>query len=90
VYQTPAAKPQQAIPSSYMQPNIVAKQPVSQRDKSDLLSNGMFDMKEYEKKVVALKKEEAPKEIAKPRPQSNIGNYNRPQVVLHPDIAKKP
>jgi hypothetical protein len=56
VYQTPAAKPQQAIPSSYMQPNIIAKQPVSQRDKSDLLSNGMFDMKEYEKKVVALKK----------------------------------
>jgi hypothetical protein len=52
-----------------MQPNIIAKQPVSQRDKSDLLSNGMFDMKDYEKKVVALKKqEEAPKEIMKPRP----------------------
>jgi hypothetical protein len=39
-----------------MQPNIIAKQPASQRDKNDLLSNGMFDMKEYEKKVVALKK----------------------------------
>jgi len=91
VYQTPAAKPQPAIPASYMQPNIITKQPASQRDKSDLLSNGMFDMKDYEKKVVALKKqEEAPKEIMKPRPQSNIGNYNRPQVVLHPDIVKRP
>jgi hypothetical protein len=75
-----------------MQPNNVKQQaPISQRDKSDLLSNNMFDIKEYEKKVVALKKqEELPKEIAKPRPQSNIGNINRPQVVLHPDIAKKP
>ena len=57
MYQTPASKPQQPIiPSSYMQANIAAKQPVSQRDKSELLSNGMFDIKDYEKKVVALKK----------------------------------
>ena len=33
------------------------------------MNNNLIDMKEYEKKVVALKKqEEAPKEIAKPRP----------------------
>jgi hypothetical protein len=51
----------------------------------------MFDIKDYEKKVVALKKqEEPPKEIVKPRPQSNIGNYKKPEVILHPEIAKKP
>jgi hypothetical protein len=51
-----------------MQPNNI-KPPVSQREKVDLLNNNMFDIKEYEKKVVALKKqEELPKEIAKPRP----------------------
>jgi hypothetical protein len=51
-----------------MQPNNI-KPPVSQREKVDLLNNNMFDIKEYEKKVLALKKqEELPKEIAKPRP----------------------
>jgi hypothetical protein len=51
-----------------MLPNNV-KPPVSQREKGDLLSNNMFDIKDYEKKVVALKKQdEPPKEIVKPRP----------------------